>query len=124
MSLGGAGGGLSLQAATPAAGFALTGGTPTLLTWTPPADGKQHRVKIFASMHVTVATTGGEVDVDFNLPDGTGTSEQIYTASQGTGAPWPNEVSRVVQGGTPVTVVQSSALTAGAALVWVEVWGS
>lgn len=125
MSLGGAAGSaLQLQAATPAAGFALTAGTPTLLTWTPPNDGKQHRFIITASMHVTVATTGGEVDADFTLPDGTATSEQIYTATQGTGAPWPNDVSRVVKAGAAVTVVQSSPVTAGAALVWAEIWGS
>ena len=44
-----------LLASTPAAGFALINGTTTILSWTAPADGKNHRLSVFASAHISSA---------------------------------------------------------------------
>jgi hypothetical protein len=119
---------MSLLAATPAAGFTLTNGTPVIVSWTAPSDGKLHRVAVFASQDVTVATTGGQVVGSFNLPDGTNVAKTMFAATQGTGqnfpaaAGFPTQLN--VEAGQTVSVFQNSAVTAGTAVVWVELWGS
>lgn len=114
-------------AATPAAGFALQNATPTVLSWTAPNDGQLHRVLFNLAMHVTSAQTGGAVQIVTVLPDGTSETNTAFAGTLGTGAQKPANIANgffPVQAGSTVQVNQSSAQTAGAALLWAELWGS
>jgi hypothetical protein len=111
-----------LQASTGAAGFALQNGTPTILSWTAPNDGQLHRATLIAGQHVTSAETGGAVNLNTFLPDGTAVNPSIFPGGGGTGGTGAT-TDRIVQAGSTVSLVQSSALTAGAATVWAELWG-
>jgi hypothetical protein len=117
---------LQRQAATPLAGVALVNGTPTILSWTAPNDGQQHRALIWANAIVGTATVGGAVNVTWTDPSGTG---QAWTILPGTQAStgWEYSISQVpniiIKAGTPVTVTQT-ALTAGASTVYAEIWGA
>jgi hypothetical protein len=117
--------GLTLKATTGPAGFALQNGTPGILTWTAPADGQLHRFLITSGLDVTSVATGGAIAVSFTLPDGTAVSNvTLFGGSQAAGTPNPgNSFLRTVKAGTTVTVTQTSALTAGAAVLWAEIWG-
>jgi hypothetical protein len=117
--------GLLPQAVTPVAGFALTGATPTILSWTAPSDGKQHRVQLFASIDVTSAETGGAVGLTITTPDGTVSAPlPVFAAGLAAGAAAGAPLSVVVKAGSAVTLAQTSALTLGAAVTWAELWGS
>jgi len=115
---------LSLQTATPTAGFALQNGTPTILTWTVPNDGLTHRVMFIASLHVTSLETGGQVNASLSFPDGLANSPQLFAGGLSAGGQGINAIVRVIQAGSTVTVAQQSALTGGAATLWCEIWGS
>lgn len=118
---------MGLLAATPAAGFPLVNATPTILSWTAPADGQLHRVIVFCNGHVTVGTTGGAVGINFTGPDGAAIANSILAGTQAashlniSGA---GNATFFVQAGTTVTLVQTSAMSAGAEVVWAELWGS
>lgn len=118
---------LGLLATTGVAGFALQNATPAILTWTAPADGNLHRVLVFANGDVTVATTGGAVGIALTLPDGTAVANSILAGTQGvshlniSGA---GNATFFVKAGTTVTLSQTSAMTAGAEVVYAELWGS
>lgn len=118
--------GLQLMATTGLAGFALQNATPTIQSWTAPNDGNLHRAQIFAVQHVVSTETGGGVQVVYTLPDGTVAAP--HTALAGGAAAGDgilqNNLCILVQAGTTVTVKQASALTAGAAVVWAEIWAS
>jgi hypothetical protein len=114
---------LELQATTGPNGFALQDATPTIISWTAPNDGNLHRVVCFFELQITSAQTGGEVNLPFT--DASGTIRSFVLASGGQGAGnvnAPNEV--LIKAGTTISVAQISALTAGAATVWAEIWGS
>jgi hypothetical protein len=115
-----------LQATTGTAGYALVNGTGTILTWTAPNDGQLHRFTVFAAMNVTSGQTGGNVDLNFTLPDSSGPyAWGLFSGGQGTGFNYSQGGHLVVvKANTAVTVTQSSAQTAGAALMWAEIWGS
>ena len=114
------------QAATPLSGYTLVNGTGNILTWNVPNDGQLHRFTVFASEDVTVATTGGTIAVSFTMPDGTGGAWGVLPGSQASLGFNFSQTSYLVlcQPGTVVTVLQSTALTAGAAKAWAEIWGS
>jgi len=116
---------LALQAATPAAGFALQNGTPTILTWTAPNDGNLHRFAIYGNTVITSTETGGAIHITWTPPTA-GSSTSAGTDSGGTAAGIKNwtVVTGIVAAGTTVTLSQSSALTAGAATAFAEIWGS
>jgi hypothetical protein len=116
---------LGLQAATPVAGFALQNGTPSILTWTTPNDGKQHRFLVLASLDVTSAETGGQVTVTYNTPDGGAGSHTLFSANTAGGVFTPVASFMIIcEANTTVTIAQATALTVGAATVWAEIWGS
>jgi hypothetical protein len=123
-------GALTLQAATPVAGFALVNGTPAILNWTAPADGQQHRFVVFATMNVTVTQVGGAVEVSYCTPDQATTTDNVFpglfAGGQGVGPNYDQvySLSGIVKPGSTVSVAQGSALTSGAALMWAEIWGS
>lgn len=115
---------LQRQADTGAAGFALQNGTPTIISWTAPNDGADHRVLVFGEIHVSLAETGGQVSVSATSP---GANAMTFTLDGGAHAASDNPFTArllVIGAGTTVSVAQSTALTAGAATVWAEIWGS
>jgi hypothetical protein len=118
-------GGQSKQAATAVAGYTLVNGTGNVITWTTPNDGLQHRVTIMASLDVTVAETGGQISATYTTPDAGAGNHTLFAAGLGTtpalpAAPW----TIIVGANTTVTVLQATALTVGAAVLWAEIWGS
>ena len=126
--LGGGGSGLALQETTGIDGFALTDGTPNILTWTVPDDGALHRFDLAFNGVVTSDLTGGGVNMQCTAPDG---ETQLYFAIWDANSPsgvhgfesGPPGIIAVAPG-TDVTVYQAEAVTAGAATVWPEIWGS
>lgn len=124
-----AGPGFSLVASTGASGFALQNGTPTILSWTAPNDGQLHRVMVFGQIHVTSAETGGQVSLQYFAPfsGSVAHTSQLFAAALGTdtnGQLLGFVPAITVGAGTTVSILQISALTAGAAVVWAEIWGS
>jgi hypothetical protein len=117
--------GLALQATTGAAGFALQNATPTIITWTPPNDGNLHRVILFLTQLVTVGTTGGQINLNFNDPSGGAQSRQVQTGTHGTGFIAPlAPMYFTVQANVAVALIQQSAMSGGACTVYAELWGS
>jgi len=119
----------ALLATTGASGFALQNGTPNVLTWTAPNDGNMHRVLVMAVLHCTSTETGGAVSLTFTLPDGTSGSKAIFAANNTTGAigvptSQNGPAFMLIEANTTIALVQTSALTGGAAVVFAEFWGS
>lgn len=105
-------------------GVALVNGTPVILSWAVPADGRRHRFQLIASLTVASLETGGEVDLAWTAPDGTVISGvPVFAAGLAAGVS-AGFFSRLVKPGTTVTFSQGSALTGGAATLWAELWGS
>jgi hypothetical protein len=115
--------GLARQAATPAAGFPLQNGSPFILTWTAPNDGQLHRATVFASLAVGVAETGGQLNIEMNTPGGF-VQLLLLAGTNGPGAYVVTSPDVIVGPGQQVTVAQVTPLTAGAAIVYAEIWGS
>lgn len=117
---------LALQAATPVNGVPLVNGTPNILTWTAPNDGKNHRAYVFASMHVGSAMTGGQIELFWTEPGGTAVGWNIIPPAAGAGYNfgWTQNPPIILGPGQTVFVTQSTALTVGAATLWAEIWGS
>lgn len=116
---------LQRQAAIPLAGYTLVNGTGNVLSWTAPADGNLHRFIIFADLYVTVLQVGGEIEFEYTAPNGDTVTVELFSPNQGVGPVLPDNASLflLAPGGT-VTVTQTSALTAGAAIMWAEIWAS
>ena len=113
---------IQVVSATPAAGVAMANGTPTFATWTAPNDGQLHWVQVYIEVHVTVAQTGGGVSMTATSPDGVTASPSVDAGGHAAGITTAN-LQRAVQAGSVVSVQQSSALTLGAAIIWVSIWG-
>jgi hypothetical protein len=114
---------LSLAASTGPGGFTLVNGTPNILTWTAPGDGALHRFMIFGAMDVTSAETGGLVGVTATYPDGAVAGWTLFADNQVAGANYSGYTAPLItKAGTTVTVQQYTALTAGAAVLWAEIW--
>lgn len=122
------GGGLpALQLQASANDVALIDSTQTIVSWTAPNDGNVHWVFFAAGQDVTSATTGGLVQTSYTLPDGTGPiTHTLFAASQAdTGENEPsNTYGRPVEAGSTVSVIQATALSGGAAVVWAAIWGA
>ena len=117
-------GGLGLVATTGVDGFALQDATPTILTWTAPDDGHLHLATLSAFLSVTEAETGGDLTASFSAPDGTSQSDYgVFSGglTVGQGLPTQPQTYLIAPGGT-FSFVQYSALTAGAAKVYAEIW--
>lgn len=115
---------LIFQAGTGLNGFVLQNATPTILTWNTPNDGNLHRFMVSGVKDISLAETGGAVNIGFTLPDGTAGNFQQYTGGQAAGVRFGAPTQLIVcKPGTAVTITQS-ALTVGAATVWLEIWGS
>jgi hypothetical protein len=115
---------LELQAATPVGGFALVNGTPNILSWTAPGDGKQHRVIVMGGISVSSAETGGLVNVSLPLPNTADVVQTFFGANLGSFTAIGQFTAAIVGPGAVVALVEASALTGGAATLWAEIWGS
>lgn len=105
-------------------GFTLQNATPSIISWTAPNDGQMHRFTIYGSLFASAAMTGGAVSVTYTDPGGNLNTTTVWGGSFGVGAQAPTSKEILCKAGTTVTLTQSSALTAGAAVVWAEIWGS
>jgi hypothetical protein len=127
-SISGGAAGLELQASTGAAGFALQDATSTILSWTAPNDGNFHRAIVLGIGNVTVAATGGQVNLVGTDIAGNSINAVLLAAGLstiGTNA-FNNASNRMlvtVKPGTTLSITQESALTAGAVTVFAEIWG-
>lgn len=115
---------LRLLAATPPGGFALQNGTPSILSYTFPNDGFNHRFIIICSIVVSTLETGGAVTQTYTAPGGTPSVPQITGGGSAVGTVQANYRAGISGSGTAVTIQQSSALTAGAAVLYAEIWGA
>jgi hypothetical protein len=117
---------LQLQAATPVAGTALVNGTPTIVSWTAPNDGRLHRFALFGGLSVSSTQTGGLVNLTFTAPDGSAQNLNVFAGAL-TAAYWEiNSVYQcmsLIQAGATVGIVQT-AQTAGASKLYAEIWGA
>lgn len=107
-----------IVASTGASGYTLVNGTGNVFTWTAPSDGALHRVLLLATIGVTSATTGGQMQLSGTNPAGT-TGNQQFFSTQGTGN-HETQLSMQVEAGTTVTLSQNTAMTAGAAVLWAD----
>lgn len=119
-----------LRASTGVTGFPLQNATPTILSWTTPNDGAMHRAIVRGFTYISVATTGGQISLNYTPPSAAGAqSNVILTGTHGTGyvpngATGPDtEISVLLAPNTTISVVQSSAMTAGTATFYGELWG-
>lgn len=118
------GAGMTLLASTGTAGYTLINGTGNIISWTAPNDGALHRVMAIAVIHVTSSQTGGAAGLALTLPDGTSFSPTLLAGAQGVGGHSITPAAWMVEANTTVTVQQTTAQTGGAAVAWIELWGS
>lgn len=120
------GAGLELQASTGEAGFTLQPALTPILSWTTPNDGQLHRVVLFFILDVSAALTGGIIQ--FLVPDPLGNNSNTDPGPGGSAAGVHGNVtgqSTFMAGpGKTVTLTQESGVTAGAGVVWAEIWGA
>jgi hypothetical protein len=109
-------------ATTGLTGYAKINGTGNILTWTAPNDGNMHRVLLLINQHVTSGETGGQLQYSSYFPDDT-QGNLPFAGGYGVGY-GTFTYSSLVYPGTTFVLSQHTALTAGAATVWAELWGS
>ena len=115
---------LAKQADTGDAGVALVNGTPVIITWTAPNDGNLHAFTVIGGTHVTLAETGGAIHAAWTTPDGAAASAGTDPGGRAAGGQGWTSVSGTTGPGETLTVSQSSALTAGAATAWAQIYGA
>lgn len=117
--------GLSLVAQTPGTGTALVNGALTFCTWNVPNDNNLHTALVVATLVVGSTETGGATGLTYTDPSNTArTNFQILAGAQTAGLHLWGFITTLVYPGTAFQVVQTSALTAGAATMYVAVWGA
>jgi hypothetical protein len=115
---------LQLVATTGIAGFALQNATPVIATWTAPNDGNMHRVMALGELIVGSAETGGQISLTITDPGNTVRQRTVWNSGLGAGFQPIAITNYTIAPGSTVTLAQTAALTAGAAQLWAEVWGS
>lgn len=117
---------LSKKASTGIDGYQLINGTGVIISADIPDDGNLHTVLIPVLMNVTAAETGGIIAITFTDPAGNaGNIVTLISGNQATGiggADHSQNASITVGPNSTVTVEQYSALTAGAATLYAEIW--
>ena len=114
---------IAKQAATSTSGYTLVNGTGTIITWTTPNDGALHRAMMFGSLNVTTPETGGQIQMHYTDPGGTANATPMWPGGQ-SGVNTATAKLVVCKANTAVTISQDTALTAGAAVAYCEIWGS
>ena len=109
-------------ARTPAAGTPLVNGTPAILSWNVPNDGQAHFFSLAGTVNTTVASTGGAIGLTFTVA-GSAKAFAIFNGTKAVGVDACGDAAAfgplaspiACDPGTTVSIVQTSALTAGAA---------
>lgn len=117
----------TLQAATAVAGYSMINGTGTIITWTPPNDGKIHPFLIIYESATTVNATGGTASFSWTAPNGTSRSGFSVDGGSHTAGTLqtPNFPTYAIsEANQAVTLTQDGALTAGTVLVFAQIWGA
>jgi hypothetical protein len=101
-------------------GFPLVNGTPVILAWTAPADGRPHSFLVQFRMMNTLQQAGGKVVMVF------GGSDQVINLNAGSepGTDHMNETGNtwLAMPGEVITVQQIEPLTEGDGTVFCEIW--
>jgi hypothetical protein len=105
------------------AGFALQNGTPNIISWTAPNDGQVHSVEVIESIRVTNAETGGATQEAYTPPDGNPITKASDAGGHGVGT-FTQRFTLLMAPNTTFTHQQSSALSLGAAIAWVQLWAA
>ena len=105
-------------------GYTLVDGTGTILSWTAPNDGNVHYAAVSARLAVSSAETGGGVGIETandSLGDLTSPTA-VIAGGQGVGTNGRAFAPCPIGPGATITVYQSSALTAGAAVLYAAIF--
>lgn len=109
---------------TAAAGFAKVNGTPNILTFNTPNDGNLHAVSIAIAENVVALETGGQVSVTYTVGGHASGLIALYNGGAAAGFKSQSDTfiySLIADPNTAVTLLQSTALTAGGpTTVWAE----
>jgi hypothetical protein len=118
--------GLKLTDTSGVGGYALQDTEPVaILTWTAPDDGELHQVMLGGALEVTEAQAGGQILLEYTLPDGATVNNQVDAGSHAsTGLFYWVLCILPVQAGSTVTLWQTESMTAGTATAWVYFWAS
>ena len=94
--------------------LSLGNSTPTLISYTVPADGNGHPFEVVGSFYSAAATTGGQVNLTYTL---NGVLQTVSLLQSGnTGLSTQRPFCGVADPGTTITVAQTTGLTAGSAV--------
>lgn len=116
-------GGAVLAASTPLTGYTLVNATnTTMLSWTSPNDGQIHRLTLVFILHVTSSETGGAIAFNSFVPDGTAIGAVPVSAGGVVTGFGQFQREQLVGPNVTSTVVQTTALTVGAAVAWAQFW--
>lgn len=115
---------LGLVASTGPNGFALQNASPVILQWAAPNDGLMHRAIIFSLLVVTSLQTAGAVLAIFD-----NAGHNLFAGGLAAGSYWPSAgpyPAVVIPPGAASNLVQlqQTAMTAGAATLYAEIWAS
>lgn len=109
-------------ATTGAAGYTLINGTGAALTYTVPSDGALHCLIVVGAVVVTSTMTGGQIQM-VTTTGGTAKTTTISAGSFSNGTVTTTSSSTIpVDAGSTVTINQSTALTAGAAKLYLSIF--
>ena len=98
-----------------ASGFALQNATPTILTATVPNDGRRHMILSTGFVVVTSLETGGAIQLAYTQ-NGAGQTLALDAGAHAAGTfQYTGPVEVFADPNTAASIVQSSALSAGAA---------
>jgi hypothetical protein len=116
--------GMNLLGSTGLGGFTVQDATPNLFSFVIPNDGNMHRIMALGEMIVSSAQTGGLISVLLNDPSGTPRTRALFNGGYAAGYQAIDGFLTTIAPGQTITVAQTSAQTAGAAVAWIEIWGS
>lgn len=102
-------------------GVALVNGTPNILTWTAPNDGNLHFATVGAVLATTSTCTGGAVNIS-GTTGGVAWAHTLIGANQTAGGATGTSGPVAIDPGTTLTVLQATALTAGAAKLYAGIF--
>lgn len=115
---------LGLTLVAEADNFVLQNGTPTILSYTLPNDGRLHGVLVVASCVPTASMTGGACT--FSFTDGASGNVTgpltAFAGGFGVGSLPGTSSGQLLSGGSTITIAQSSALTVGAGTLRVRIY--
>lgn len=116
--------GLFVLATLTTAGYTYINGTGNIISYTFPNDGLTHRVLPSGELVVATTQTGGQIQMTYTSPDGVVRTAQLDAGGHVNGTFTLNNTSYTVAPNSTVTIKQNTALQAGAAVLYPELWGS